>query len=513
MKKVQIAQENCSFYYKIQKILNNSQYIAPALKRIAKATSDGARNLLWLGGTRSLKTSSMMQLVGWHLTGVYPDGGSFHSLNKEKYVYDGYRFEKPTKILVVSLTNLQSRDITQQYLINGEPSSGRKPDLLFYTDYILKPGIKGLYEKIFIPHFSSNGEYNGNSELIFKSVEEGAGNFQGFNGIDCVFMDEEPRYDVFKECLNRLAGIKDRKTFLFLSQWAGKGKTELVKYFIEGKDKDVVNGYTFYTQSGWDDNPFLSKDEITKMEQDYPAWELPARKYGQPVFGQGKVFEFLISDIITDDIALDDIPMDWNLIGGIDPSATSNGTWGACLLAEAPDGTIYIMQEYLTTNKRLDEHGDNIRVMFSFLPGIPLVCDPAGGGENYERQSALEYLREEEKLNIIVAEKANQAKNHAINKIYLLKRNNKFKICKKCVKTLEEFDQYARDEKNKIIKQNDHIIDACFYALNKIGQARSKNLLYGISKNTDYRNKTKQGIDYFGNIRGVSIASRNNEYY
>lgn len=464
--------------YKIHLSLVHQQYISPILKRIISATNQGARNLLWLGGTRSLKTSSMMQLCGWHATGVYPDGITYHPLNKCGYMFDGYKYVRPTKILVVSLTNVMLRDIVQAYLIRGEGE--RLPDLSTYTNYILKSGIKGLYEKIFVPHFTS-GIYDGDSEIIFKSVEEGAANFQGFNGIDCIFMDEEPKYDVFKECLNRLAGVNNRKTFLFLSQWAGKGKTELVKYFIEGKDKDVVSDYTFYTQSGWNDNPFLSQEEINKMEKDYPAWELPARKHGIPVFGQGKVFEFLISDIITDDILLDDIPMHWNMIGGIDPSATSNGTWGGCLLAEDEEGSIYMIKDYLATNRRLDEHAVNLRIMFSGLPNIPLVCDPAGGGENYEKQSALEYLRDTEKLNILVAEKANQAKNHAINKIYLLKRQNKFKICRSCVKALEQFDQYARDENNKIIKQNDHVIDACFYALNRINCARSKNLLYTLN--------------------------------
>lgn len=487
--------------YKIHKKLTHIQYIAPALRRLIKATSEGARNLLWLGGTRSLKTSSMMQLCGWHATGVYPDGITTHKYNETPYNYDGYKYTRPVKILVCSLTNVMLRDITQSYLVRGE--GDRPPDFSSYVGYINKPGVKGLFEQLEIPHFT-DGEYDGVSTLIFKSAEEGAQNFQGYNGIDCVFLDEEPPYSVFKECLNRLAGINNRRTFLFLSQWAGLGKTELVKYFIEGKEKDVVNGYTFYTQSGWADNPFLPPEEIKKMEQDYPAWELPARKYGIPVFGQGKVFEFLISDIITDDLQIDDIPMDWNLIGGVDPSATSNGTWGGCLLAEAPDGCVYLINEYLATNKRLDEHGENIRVMFSALPNVPLVCDPAGGGENYERQSALEYLRDEEKLNILVAEKANQAKNHAINKIYLLKRQNKFKICKRCVKTLEQFDQYARDENNKIIKANDHIIDACFYALNKIGCARSKNVLY--SSTAIYQKKI--GGDkrkFFGNIKGVSI--------
>ena len=459
--------------YRSQILYNQNKFVADGLKRIIKATADGARNLLWLGGVRSLKTSSMMQLLGYHATGVYPGQST-----GDTYIYNGYRYTRPVKIIAVSLNNTMSRDIVQAYLTKTDIASGRTADIINYTDYILKSGVKGAYEKIFVPHFT-NGVYDGDSEVIFKSAEEGATAFQGFNGIDLVFIDEEPKYDVFKECLSRLAGVNDRKTFLFLAQWPVSGKSDIVKYFTEGKDKDVVSDYTFYTQSGWEENPFLSKEEIEKMEQDYPAWELPARKYGTPMFGHGKVFEFFISDILADDFDLSALPQSWKLIGGVDPSATSNGTWGACLLALSEDGCVYLCKEYLSTNKRLDEHGQNIRAMFSFIPYAPIVCDPAGGGENYERQSALEYLRDEQKLNILVADKANQAKNNAINKIYLLKRDHHFKICKGCIKSIEEFDSYSRDENNKIIKQNDHIIDACFYALNKINYAVTKAQLYG----------------------------------
>lgn len=488
-------QEFLNNIYMQQLNLVHTQYISPVLRRLAKATNEGARSLMWLGGTRSCKTSSMMQLCGWHATGVYPDGITSHQLNETAYTYDGYKYERPVRILVVALKNIMARDILQEYLLKGVAS--RPPDLLTITDTSAKSGVKGLYEKIHVPHFTK-GQYDGQSEIIFKSVEEGSQSFQGYNAIDCIFIDEEPKYDVFKECLNRLAAMGTRKTFLFLSQWPVNGKSEVVNYFYQNKNKDIVEGFTFYTQSGWKQNPFLSETEIEKMKLDYPAWELPARMEGVPTFGQGKVFGFLVSNahsIIVEDIDFANIPEHWNLIGGIDPAATSNGTWGACLIAEDPTtrntegdalthgpivniGTVYIVKEYLMTDKVLDEHGMNLRTMFNHLPGIPLVCDPAGGGENEERKSALEYLRDTEKLNILVAEKVNQAKNRAIQKIWMLHNRGKFKICRSCIKTLEQFEQYARDENNKIIKQNDHIVDACFYALNKIEEACCKNELF-----------------------------------
>lgn len=500
--------------YDRQVNLIHSQYIHPNLRRLARATVEGARSLMWLGGTRSCKTSSMMQLCGWHATGVYPDGVTTHPKNETPYIYDGHRYMRPVRILVVALTNNMARDILQEYLLKGV--TNRPADIITVSSYMAKPGVRGLYEKIRVPHFTS-GVYDGESEIIFKSGEEGAQKFQGYNDIDCIFMDEEPNYNVFKECRNRLAVTNEnKKTFLFLSQWPVNGKSEVVNFFYQNKEKNKVCDYTFYTQSGWRQNPFIPAEEIEVMKLDYPAWALPARMDGVPTFGRGKVFGFLLTDasnIIVDDIDFNSIPNNWNLIGGVDPSATSNGTWGACLLAEDPTtrsknisstedptiniGTVYMIRDYLVTDKVLNEHGTNLRTLFNHLPGIPLVCDPAGGGESAERQSALEYLRDTEKLNVLTAEKVNQAKNRAIQKIWMLHSRGKFKICRGCVNALAQFEQYARDEDGQIIKKDDHIIDACFYALNKIDNACCKNDLFCSCVNySPVRNKMRYNKIY-----------------
>ena len=144
--------------YDRQVNLIHSQYIHPNLRRLAKATDEGAKYLMWLGGTRSCKTSSMMQLCGWHATGVYPDGVTTHPKNETPYTYDGYRYMRPVRILVVALTNNMARDILQEYLLKGV--ANRPADIPTVSSYTAKPGVRGLYEKIQVPHFT-NGVYDG----------------------------------------------------------------------------------------------------------------------------------------------------------------------------------------------------------------------------------------------------------------------------------------------------------------------------------------------------------------
>lgn len=455
--------------YKTYQLFNMGKFIAPALKRIIKATGQGARSLLWLGGVRSLKTSSMMQLCGYHVTGVYPGENP-----SDNWQFDGYKYKRPVKVLVVSLTNTMSRDITQAYLTQSNITSRRSADLPFYTCKYLKSGVRGAYEKLFVPHFT-NGVYDGESEVVFKSAEEGASSFQGFNYIDCIFIDEEPKYDVFKECLSRLAGLNDRKTFLFLAQWPVRGKSEVLNFFLLDKEKDAVENYTYYTQSGWGDNPFLSSTEKKKMETDYPSYELPARRDGVPVYGTGRVFEFDINSVVT--VSQGDLPV--RLIAGIDPSVTSNGVWGGVLLEVDNNGVVTIVNEYCSRGMRMDEHANALlKGMLRNLPNVPIICDPAGGGENDEGLSAIKYLKWECGLNIIPAYKANKAKNFAIDKIMRLQREGLFRIHPHCVNTVIEMESYARDENQKIIKKNDHIIDALLYAITKLDLAVYKENLW-----------------------------------
>lgn len=478
-----IANKKNKTAYIKQLNLVRSQFIMEPLKKICKATAQGARSLMWLGGTRSCKTSSMMQLCGWHATGVYPDGVTTCQLNQTPYAYDGYKYTRPVRILVVALKNIMARDILQEYLLKNMGS--RSADLLTINIKQPKPGVNGLFEKLTVPHFT-NGVYDGDSEIFFKSVEEGAKAFQGFNFIDCIFIDEEPKEDVFKECLNRTAAMNERKTFLFLSQWAVNGQSNVVNYFYFNKEKDVINNYTFYTQSGWRDNPFLSEQEIEKMKLDYPAWELPARMDGVPTFGQGKVFGFMISDaksVIIDDIEMFRVPKHWKLIGGIDPSATSHGYWGACLCALDPStadqfipGTFYILKDYLRTNSFMDEHANYLQSFFQYK-GLPVVCDYAGGGENNDGLSAIQFLQQKQKFRIIFANKTPGTKLMKIETIWMLYNRNQFKICRSCIDALKEFSAYAKDENGNIIKKDDHIIDACFYALDKIQYAQELHTL------------------------------------
>ena len=74
----------------------------------------------------------------------------------------------------------------------------------------------------------------------------------------------------------------------------------------------------------------------------------------------------------------------------------------------------------------------------------------------------------------VIADKAKGNKEATVDDIEMRCRSNKFKIFDTCTEYLDEWRRYARDEKGKIIKKNDHCLDASFYALRQLGYAKTE---------------------------------------
>lgn len=486
------------FYAEYVELARADEFIHPRLQKIVKNTAGGkAQYLAWIGGVRSLKTSSMMMLCGWHLTGVYPNGNNQNKFNPE-YVYDGYRYNRPTKIMVVAQDFSIMRSTLQDYLLNGMGFK-RAPDILYYS--LARKGSTGAYDEMRIPHWT-DGKYDGDSTVIFKSNKEGERAFQSFCNIDCIFIDEEPTMPVFNECCCRLPAMYDPDeeepfyTFLFLSMCPNHSMTDVVSVFAADTPPDVVKNGAFYTHSGWAENPFMSDRDKAILEASTPPHLVAARKYGYPTFGVGKVFTFGAKEVMLKTEDRPDIPPFFRLVIGLDPAATTDGWWGGVLLALDPDNNdVYVVREYLKSGLTYAEHADNIRttLMDGFSEDIPIICDPAGGGEDQQtRLTALEYLVAKFGFNITKAYKACGAKEAACSQVYNLWRESKLHVFPTCRELLRQFDKYSRDEKNRIIKVDDHLIDAMFYALNKIDCAISMNELLGGRNGGSYEKQERR---------------------
>ncbi len=417
-----------------------------------------AKERLFLGGNRTGKTNAVCMELAFHLTGVYPEW------------WNGYRFSRPINAISASISLKDTRDILQKKLFAGDIDGSMPP--LLHESYIVEKthtNVAGAWDTVWIKHVSG-----GKSELKFKAFQQGESSWQGVKA-DFIHMDELPNFKVYQEALVRISEFDNEKTFLVASMWPEKGKDELIAHFMDhGAEGEVKDG-RFYIMASWQDNPYLKPETVEHLRKSIPKWQLEAREHGIPVFGQGKVFTMLEPEIFVKPF---EIPKHFSYVYGLDPSASSGGTWGCVVLAYDRDASVvYVVRDYKLSNATPTEHANNI------LSIVPDWCtgmvDPAGAGENmHTKEKTLDYLAEKAGLRLVKAKKTNSAKEAVIDEIYERVRSDSFKIFftengEGCRHLVKEWRQYARDEDGLIIKKNDHCIDALFYALGGLPYARS----------------------------------------
>jgi phage terminase large subunit-like protein len=413
-----------------------------------------ASERLFLGGNRTGKTNAVCMEMAMHLTGNYPDW------------WMGYRFQRPINAISASLTLKDTRDILQKKLFVGD-IDGSMPAIL-HESYVLEKThttIAGAWDTVKIRHVSG-----GVSELKFKAFQQGESSFQGVKA-DFIHLDELPNFKVYQEALIRTTSFDHEKTFLVCSMWPEKGKDDLISHFLDHASEGEIKDDRFYIMASWADNPHLTPQERQRLHHSTPAWIRDAREHGIPVFGVGKVFTMKEDTLL---VPAFEIPPHFALIYGLDPAATSGGTYGAVLLAYDRDKDIvYVVKDYKKNNITPVEHHNNL--MHIIPDWVIGAVDPAGGGEDqHNRESTLDFFRRM-KRKFVIADKTKGSKEGTIDAIEMRCRSGKFFIFETCTDYLNEWRRYARDEDGKIIKKNDHCLDASFYALKKLKHAKTES--------------------------------------
>ena len=177
--------------------------------------------------------------------------------------YSRFRDLKPSSGWVISLSGDVQKDVAQKEVLRWLPKKeihniivrhGRKDDL-----------EGSLIEKIIL----KNGQFIG-----FKTCEQGRESFQG-TSLGWIWADEEPPLDIFQECQMRLI---DTRGDMWFTMTPLKGLTWIYNFIFlnERNDADIE-----YWMAEWEDNPWISKEEIEKLIATMPEEEREARQYGR----------------------------------------------------------------------------------------------------------------------------------------------------------------------------------------------------------------------------------------
>ena len=374
--------------------------------------------------------------VTYHATGRYPDW------------WEGKRFDKPINAWAAGATGTTARDIVQYKLIGPPEEFGTG---MIPAKYIIKTtpkagGVPNAVDTILVRHISG-----GISRIKIKSYAEGRKSFEGTEQ-DLIWLDEECPLSIYTECVTRTMTTDGHILLTFTPL---EGITETVQQFMV--NGSVVEGARegsskFLVQATWDDAPHLTQEQKDKLFEALPPHQREARSKGIPSLGSGAIYPILESNITVEDFP---IPDHWHCCYALDVGWKKTAVvWFA---TDPTSNITYIYSEYYRGQAEPVIHAEGIKTRGNWIPG---AGDYAGANQDDGTKIFQLYL--DEGLDLARANKAVEA---GLYKTWQMLSTNKLKVFRSCVNWFAEFRLYRRDENGKIIKENDHLMDATRYGV------------------------------------------------
>ena len=438
------------------------------------AEGEECRQRILMAANRVGKTYCGATETAYHLTGDYPEW------------WKGRRFNKGVRVWVAGESNDTTRDIIQKELF-GVPQDPQKHGtgavpLKSIVETIRKPGVPNAYSAVLVRHKSGK-----NSHISFKAYEQGFEKFMG-EAVDVIWLDEEPKQEIFSQCITRTA---DTAGVVYMTFTPEKGMTNVVSAFMN----DLKPGQSITTAT-WDDVEHLDEKTKTQLLSVYSPAEREMRSKGIPVFGSGLVFPVAEDDIICDDF---DIPRHYPCIAAIDfgfdhPTAIS---WVAM---DPDDDIIYVYDEYRRSKETPLTHA---AVINARTPSLP-VAFPHDGLQ-HDKGSGVQLAQQNRDLGVYMlpehfsnppAEgmlKGNNSVEAGISEMLQRFETGRLKVFKSCVETMEEMRLYHR-KNGKVVPIKDDLLSAMRYASLSVGRfgerQKSKAMFrkYSFESEIDYNN-------------------------
>lgn len=391
------------------------------------------RERLFLAANRVGKTEGAggYELV-CHLTGRYPPW------------WNGRRFSRAVTAWAAGDTRQTVRDILQRKLLGktGEYGTGLIP-----KESLVRaanaPGIPDAVETLWVKHATG-----GTSVLGFKSYDQRRESFQGTEQ-DAIWLDEEPPLDVYTECLLRTMTNGGMVVLTFTPL---RGMSEVVLAFLPGGAvPEKQDGPKAVVSATWDDVPHLSEGAKKELWDAIPPFQRDARSKGLPQLGAGAIYPVPESTFVC---APFEIPKHWPRAYGLDVGWNRTAAIFGAIDREADSA--YVYSEHYQGEGEPAVHASAIKARGS-LPG---AIDPASRGRSQADGKQLIQQYREQGLELTEAANAVEA---GIFATWERLSTGRLKIFSTCQHTLTEMRLYRRNEKGKVVKENDHAMDGLRY--------------------------------------------------
>lgn len=211
----------------------------------------------------------------------------------------------------------------------------------------------------------------------------------------------------------------------------------------------------YVVNAGWIDAPHIDAKTQKQMLDATPPWMRGARSQGLPSKGAGAIYPVDSHLFKVKPFA---VPNDWPRGYGMDVG------W-KCTCAEffaydANSDTFYLYTEHYMGQEKPIVHAQGIKARGEWIPGW---MDPAARGRGQDDGERLMTQYQQAGLKLLIADNSIDS---GLIKIWQLLSFGKLKVFETCLYFLSEIEHYRRDENGKIIKKNDHAMDATRYFFN-----------------------------------------------
>jgi phage terminase large subunit-like protein len=392
---------------------------------------------LFRAGNRVGKTVAGCIEVVYHTTGLYPEW------------WEGKRFDTCNDWWVVGVSQESVVDVLQPLLLGAVGAFGTgllpKDSIDFET---LKDAKKEKTPVGTIRVKHKNGTY---SSISFKSYEQRRETFQGT--AKSILLDEEPPQDIYAECLMR---TMTGNNILMMTFTPLQGISKVIEgWFPSGDFTETgdMGAGRWVTGAGMDDVKHLDEDRITAILSSYPPYQRAARRYGFPTLEEGAIFPVEEASFVVDPF---EIPKHWPKAYGFDVGRNTGAAW---IALDRDSGVLYTYSDFFQVEGLPSSHAQAIQARGKWLRG---AIDTASRGRSATDGENLFQMYHDLGLHIQNADKAVEA---GLYEMLELLTSGRLKVFNTCVSLLKEFRGYRRDKHGKVVKANDHILDAWRYAV------------------------------------------------
>lgn len=401
---------------------------------------------LFSAGNRVGKSSAGGVEDTYHGTGRYPDW------------WPGRVFRAPVKMWVCGTTDEKVKESLQETLLGNVGAWGTGLIPSECIDHIDKaPGsIKDLVDTIWLVHETS-GRYDGLSQLTFKSYKQGRTAFEATHQ-DVIHNDEECPLDIHSEQVLRLADTTGYgpSGILYNTVTPMQGLSDTFAFYLpDGQfPEGPQTGETYVVSASWDDVPHISAATMAMLKASIPAYQLAARSRGIPMLGAGVIYAVDEQDYTVDSF---EIPKHWLRAYGMDVGWNRTAcVWGAY---DRDTDTWYLYHIHYRAQAEPSLQAEGIKAPGAWIPG---VIDPAARGRSQHDGQQLMEMYAEQGLELHLADNSRET---GIYQVWERLSSGRLKVMRHLTPWFSEVRKYQRDVKGRVVKKDDHAMDATRYLI------------------------------------------------